>query len=56
MDEDLKFLNNKDGRKDPSSVTVLENVVQALQESGFDVDAFKDRGGEWHNPGKELDW
>mmetsp|Transcript_12151 Transcript_12151/g.21361 ORF Transcript_12151/g.21361 Transcript_12151/m.21361 type:complete len:341 (-) Transcript_12151:118-1140(-) len=57
LDESLKFLNNQHGDKRPSSVTVLENVVQALRESGFDVSTFKDRGGEWCNPkGQELEW
>ena len=56
LDENLKFLNNQKGDKRPSSVTVLENVAQALHESGFDVSTFKDRGGEWCSPGTELEW
>ena len=45
------------GDKRPSTVTVLEDVTQALRESGFDALTFKDRGGEWRNPrGQELEW
>ena len=56
LDEHLKFLNNQQGTKHPSSVTVLEDVARALRESGFDVSTFKDRGGAWCTPDKKLEW
>ena len=46
MDEDLCLLDNRQGNK-RKTTNVLDNVQQALAECGFDVDAFKQRDGEW---------
>jgi len=54
LDEYLRFLDNTSGVKKPSSVNVLEDVRQALSESGFDSVMFKQRGGEWST--KKLEW
>ena len=56
LDEELYFLNNTKGEKSRTSVTVLEDVKRALQESGFDDAVFKARGGEWCSDDKKLKW
>ena len=46
MDEDLCLLDNSMGSK-RQTVSVLEDVDAALDECGFDVEAFRGRDGEW---------
>ena len=46
MDEDLCLLDNRQGSK-RKTVCVLDDVDGALSECGFDVNAFRDRSGEW---------
>lgn len=54
LDEHLRFLDNQQNKKSPSTVTVLENCKRALRESGFDPAKFKQRNGEWCTG--QLDW
>ena len=46
LDEDLCLLDNSGGFK-RQTVCVLDDVDTALSECGFDVNAFRDRSGEW---------
>lgn len=46
MDEDLCLLDNSQGSK-RQTVSVLNDVHEALTECGFDADAFRKRSGEW---------
>lgn len=54
MDENLRFLDCRKGNKIPSSVTVLEDPARALEESGFQVEKFHARRGEWKGGEKAV--
>lgn len=53
LDEQMRFLNNVEGQKRPT-VSILDNVQEALNDSGFDHKKFKKRTGEWCT--SELQW
>ncbi|TFK75025.1 radical SAM enzyme, partial [Pluteus cervinus] len=45
LDEEMRFLNCQDGGKTPGRSLLEVGVQTALEDSGFDNDAFLDRGG-----------
>lgn len=49
LDERMRFLNNQNGRKEPSASILEVGVPAALRSAGFDQAMFLDRGGvyEW---------
>ncbi|XP_025192909.1 radical S-adenosyl methionine domain-containing protein 2-like [Melanaphis sacchari] len=61
LDEYMRFLNCRNGRKEPSASLLDVGVQHALLGSGFDEKAFLDRGGVyvWSKrqlPAAELEW
>ncbi|KAF8659857.1 hypothetical protein AX16_001741 [Volvariella volvacea WC 439] len=70
LDEEMRFLNCLDGGKRPGRSLLKVGVQAALQDAGFDEDAFVNRGGifDWKrngpfralasqgNNGTSLDW
>jgi len=64
LDEAMRFLNCQDGGKRPGRSLLDVGVSAALQDAGFDQDAFVERGGifEWgrypeaEETGRSLDW
>lgn len=61
LDEYMRFLNCRNGKKEPSASLLDVGVRRALRGSGFDERAFRDRGGVyvWSKrrlPDGQLDW
>ncbi|VVC30286.1 Elongator protein 3/MiaB/NifB,Aldolase-type TIM barrel,Radical SAM,Antiviral radical SAM protein viperin [Cinara cedri] len=61
LDEYMRFLNCRNGKKEPSASLLDVGVRQALRDSGFDERAFQERGGVyvWNKnqmPSNQLDW
>jgi radical S-adenosyl methionine domain-containing protein 2 len=46
LDEKLRFLNNQNGKKEPT-VSILDNIGEAIKSSGFCAKTFESRGGKW---------
>ena len=53
LDERMRFLNNTTGAKIPS-ISILQDINKALKDSGFDLDEYKKRDGEWCNTNKKV--
>ena len=47
MDEYMRFLDNSQGRKDPSKSILDVGVKAAINNSGFDEKMFLKRGGKY---------
>eukprot|EP00039_Didymoeca_costata_P011396 m.159894 g.159894 ORF g.159894 m.159894 type:complete len:324 (+) comp15160_c0_seq1:411-1382(+) len=47
LDEKMRFLNCREGRKDPTESILDIGVEKAIADSGHDREAFKRRGGEY---------
>ncbi|XP_036904566.1 radical S-adenosyl methionine domain-containing protein 2 [Sturnira hondurensis] len=58
LDEYMRFLNCREGRKDPSKSILDVGVEEAIKFSGFDEEAFRKRGGKyvWSKADLNLDW
>ena len=58
MDEYMRFLDNSQGRKDPSKSILDVGVKAAINNSGFDEKMFLKRGGKykWSKCDHNLDW
>lgn len=61
LDEYMRFLNCRNGKKEPSASLLDVGVRDALRGSGFDEQAFRERGGiyVWSKhrlPEGQLDW
>ncbi|XP_045700472.1 radical S-adenosyl methionine domain-containing protein 2 [Phyllostomus hastatus] len=58
LDEYMRFLNCREGRKDPSKSILDVGVEEAIKFSGFDEEAFRKRGGKyvWSKVDLQLDW
>ncbi|XP_048209417.1 radical S-adenosyl methionine domain-containing protein 2 [Perognathus longimembris pacificus] len=58
LDEYMRFLNCRHGRKDPSKSILDVGVEEAIQFSGFDEKMFLKRGGKyvWSKADLKLDW
>ena len=58
LDEYMRFLDNSNGRKDPSKSILDVGVKAALDNSGFDEEMFVKRGGKykWSKADQLLDW
>jgi radical S-adenosyl methionine domain-containing protein 2 len=61
LDEYMRFLNCRNGSKEPSASLLDVGVQQALRGSGFDERAFRERGGVyvWSKrqlPEYQFDW
>lgn len=54
----MRFLNCREGRKDPSKSILDVGVEEAIKFSGFDEEAFRKRGGKyvWSKVDLQLDW
>ncbi|XP_019683510.2 radical S-adenosyl methionine domain-containing protein 2 isoform X2 [Prionailurus viverrinus] len=58
LDEYMRFLNCRNGRKDPSKSILDVGVEEAIKFSGFDEKMFLKRGGKyvWSKADLKLDW
>ncbi|XP_029451678.1 radical S-adenosyl methionine domain-containing protein 2 [Rhinatrema bivittatum] len=58
LDEYMRFLNCRNGRKDPSKSILDVGVENAIRFSGFDEKMFLQRGGKyvWSKADLRLDW
>ena len=58
LDEYMRFLDNSQGRKEPSRSLLDVGVQAAFNKSGFDEKMFLKRGGkyEWSKKDQLLDW
>ena len=58
LDEYMRFLDNTQGRKEPSRSLLDVGVQAAFNKSGFDEKMFLKRGGkyEWSKKDQLLDW
>ncbi|XP_006108914.2 radical S-adenosyl methionine domain-containing protein 2, partial [Myotis lucifugus] len=58
LDEYMRFLNCREGRKDPSRSILDVGVQEAIKFSGFDEATFLKRGGKyaWSKADLQLDW
>ncbi|XP_048830767.1 radical S-adenosyl methionine domain-containing protein 2 [Brienomyrus brachyistius] len=58
LDEYMRFLDCREGRKDPSKSILDVGVENAIQFSGFDEKMFLKRGGRylWSKADMKLDW
>ncbi|XP_054584312.1 S-adenosylmethionine-dependent nucleotide dehydratase RSAD2 [Eptesicus fuscus] len=58
LDEYMRFLNCREGRKDPSPSILDVGVQEAIKFSGFDEETFLKRGGKyvWSKADLKLDW
>ena len=58
LDEYMRFLDNSNGRKDPSPSILDVGVQSAINKAGFVEKMFLKRGGkyEWSKKDKILDW
>nr|XP_033793442.1 radical S-adenosyl methionine domain-containing protein 2 [Geotrypetes seraphini] len=58
LDEYMRFLNCRNGRKDPSKSILDVGVENAITFSGFDEKMFLQRGGKyvWSKADLKLDW
>ena len=58
LDEYMRFLNNINGKKEPTNSILDVGVAAALDNSGFDDKAFQRRGGnyKWSKGPGQLDW
>ncbi|VVC44368.1 Elongator protein 3/MiaB/NifB,Aldolase-type TIM barrel,Radical SAM,Antiviral radical SAM protein viperin [Cinara cedri] len=61
LDEYMRFLNCRNGKKEPSASLLDVGVRRVLRDSGFDERAFQERGGVyvWNKsrmPNDQLDW
>ncbi|XP_016054690.1 PREDICTED: radical S-adenosyl methionine domain-containing protein 2 [Miniopterus natalensis] len=58
LDEYMRFLNCRKGRKDPSKSILDVGVEEAIKFSGFDEQTFLKRGGKyvWSKADLKLDW
>ncbi|KAM9635564.1 S-adenosylmethionine-dependent nucleotide dehydratase RSAD2 isoform 1-T1 [Trichechus inunguis] len=58
LDEYMRFLNCRNGRKDPSKSILDVGVEAAIKFSGFDEKMFLKRGGKyvWSKADLKLDW
>ena len=58
LDEYMRFLNNTNGKKEPTKSILDVGVKAAMDKSGFDHKEFIKRGGkyEWSKKSTELEW
>ncbi|XP_058934768.1 S-adenosylmethionine-dependent nucleotide dehydratase RSAD2 [Kogia breviceps] len=58
LDEYMRFVNCRNGRKDPSASILDVGVEEAIKFSGFDEKMFLKRGGKyvWSKADLKLDW
>ncbi|XP_077009225.1 S-adenosylmethionine-dependent nucleotide dehydratase RSAD2 [Tamandua tetradactyla] len=58
LDEYMRFLNCRNGRKDPSKSILDVGIEEAIKFSGFDEKMFQKRGGKyvWSKGDLKLDW
>ncbi|KAL2098791.1 hypothetical protein ACEWY4_005271 [Coilia grayii] len=58
LDEYMRFLDCREGRKDPSKSILDVGVEEAIQFSGFDEKMFVKRGGKyvWSKADMKLEW
>ncbi|XP_036729231.1 radical S-adenosyl methionine domain-containing protein 2 [Balaenoptera musculus] len=58
LDEYMRFVNCRNGRKDPSTSILDVGVEEAIKFSGFDEKMFLKRGGKyvWSKADLKLDW
>ncbi|XP_063040197.1 S-adenosylmethionine-dependent nucleotide dehydratase RSAD2 [Engraulis encrasicolus] len=58
LDEYMRFLDCREGRKDPSKSILDVGVEEAIQFSGFDETMFLKRGGKyvWSKADMKLEW
>uniref|UniRef100_A0A4W5PXX7 Radical S-adenosyl methionine domain containing 2 n=1 Tax=Hucho hucho TaxID=62062 RepID=A0A4W5PXX7_9TELE len=58
LDEYMRFLDCREGRKDPSKSILDVGVEEAIQFSGFDEKMFLKRGGKylWSKADMRLEW
>ncbi|NXJ99485.1 RSAD2 protein, partial [Corythaixoides concolor] len=58
LDEYMRFLNCRNGRKEPSKSILDVGVEEAIKFSGFDEKMFLKRGGKyvWSKADMKLDW
>lgn len=54
----MRFLDCREGRKDPSKSILDVGVKEAICFSGFDEKMFKERGGKyvWSKADMKLEW
>ena len=55
LDEEMMFLNCKNGKKEPSGSILNVGVQAALNGSGFDAKAFEKRGGKFNWKNENLE-
>lgn len=57
VDENFSLLNNTTGAKVPT-IPVLQDIIAAVKEAGFDQESFKERNGEyaWCKENLDLEW
>ncbi|TDL19667.1 radical SAM enzyme [Rickenella mellea] len=60
LDENMRFLNSQDGGKQPGRSVLDVGVREALEDAGFDNEAFVERGGifDWsrNRAVEDLEW
>ena len=58
LDERMRFLKNTNGKKEPSESILDVGVLRALDDNGFDGEAFRKRGGkyQWSKATNPLEW
>ena len=58
LDEYMRFLDNTEGRKEPSKSILDVGVQAAINRAGFDEAMFLERGGkyQWSKSDNSLDW
>lgn len=58
LDEYMRFLDCREGRKDPSKSILDVGVQEAIRFSGFDEKMFRKRGGKylWSKADMKLEW
>ena len=58
LDEYMRFLDNSQGRKDPSRSILDVGVQNAINRAGFDEKMFLKRGGKykWSKSDQMYDW
>ena len=58
LDEYMRFLDNSQGRKDPSRSILDVGVKNAINRAGFDEQMFLKRGGKykWSKSDQMYDW
>ena len=58
LDEYMRFLDNTEGKKEPSKSILDVGVQAAINKAGFDEAMFLERGGkyQWSKSDNTLDW